>query len=79
MLATVEGVFKNGHVELREVPENIQESRVIVTFLGARGGEDLAAPATPEARVRAFQSFVASLPDAPAVPLDALDRGDLYP
>ena len=38
MLATVEGVYRNGKVELIEVPENIRsgvsaEIRVIVTFL----------------------------------------------
>jgi hypothetical protein len=34
MLTTVEGVYRKGHVELREQPENVpEESRVIVTFL----------------------------------------------
>lgn len=41
MLATVEGVYRNGKVELIEVPENIRsgvsaEIRVIVTFLPAQ-------------------------------------------
>lgn len=40
MLATVEGVYRNGKIELVEVPENIRgdinaEIRVIVTFLSA--------------------------------------------
>ena len=76
MLTTVEGVFKHGHVELRETPENIREARVIVTFLAARPEDELGTPppGTPEARVLAFRSMVASLPEAPAVPLDALDR-----
>jgi hypothetical protein len=77
MLTTVEGIFRDGHVELREMPENIQEARVIVTFLGATHVPD-AALATAEERVRAFRSLVASLPEAPAVPLSALDREDLY-
>ena len=32
-MQTVEGVFKNGKGELLEAPENINEARVIVTFL----------------------------------------------
>jgi hypothetical protein len=75
MLTTVEGVFKNGHIELREMPAKIREARVIVTFLTERTEDEPGASqaSTPEARVRAFRSFVASLPEAPAVPLDALD------
>ncbi|HWN11403.1 MAG TPA: hypothetical protein VNO50_19400 [Pyrinomonadaceae bacterium] len=30
---TVEGVFRNGRIELSETPLNVDESRVIVTFL----------------------------------------------
>jgi hypothetical protein len=33
MIQSVEGVFKNGKVELLEEPGNISEARVIVTFL----------------------------------------------
>jgi hypothetical protein len=33
MLQSVEGVFRKGRVELLETPPNIQETRVIVTFL----------------------------------------------
>jgi hypothetical protein len=80
MLTAVEGVFRDGRVELRETPENIQDTRVIVTFLGTTtdpGSADRAA--TPEERLRAFRSLVATLPEAPAVPLAALDRENLYP
>jgi len=35
MITTVEGVFRNGKIELLEAPENIDEARVIVTFLPA--------------------------------------------
>ena len=34
MLECVEGVFRNGRVELLEKPETSGESRVLVTFLG---------------------------------------------
>jgi hypothetical protein len=36
MLKSVEGVFKNGAIELSEVPSDVVESRVIVTFLEAK-------------------------------------------
>jgi hypothetical protein len=33
MLTTVEGIFKDGHIELREAPPALEQARVIVTFL----------------------------------------------
>lgn len=30
----IEGVFRNGHVELSRMPEGVDEARVLVTFLG---------------------------------------------
>lgn len=33
MLTTVEGIYKQGKVELAEVPEGVEGSRVLVTFL----------------------------------------------
>ncbi len=43
MLTTVEGVYRNGCVELIELPRQVAENtRVIVTFLGT-GEVDLAA------------------------------------
>jgi hypothetical protein len=131
MLTAVEGVFRNGRVELQETPKNMEEARVVVTFLepvtraaevarpavaqgpspsatpepttvqvrsaptawehlqeedfpgekesdlpGARG--PIATAATPEERLRAFQALLASLPEAPAVPLAAMDRENVY-
>jgi hypothetical protein len=35
MLQAVEGVYREGKVELLEVPAGVQEARVIVTFLPA--------------------------------------------
>jgi hypothetical protein len=32
MIATVEGVYKKGKIELLEVPVGVDESRVLVTF-----------------------------------------------
>jgi hypothetical protein len=33
MLQAVEGIYRDGAIELLEIPLNIQESRVLVTFL----------------------------------------------
>jgi hypothetical protein len=33
MLQAVEGIYRNGTIELLEVPQQIEESRVLVTFL----------------------------------------------
>jgi hypothetical protein len=35
---TVEGIYRNGKVELLETPVNVEESRVIVTFFDGRSG-----------------------------------------
>ncbi len=92
MLTTVEGVFRNGHVELRETPANIEEARVIVTFLEPATREaglpprtawerltkEDPFPETPNERLHAFQELLASLPEAPVIPLESMDRGDLY-
>jgi hypothetical protein len=33
MMQTIEGIYRNGKIELSETPEDVQEARVIVTFL----------------------------------------------
>ena len=57
---TVEGVFRNGKIELAETPLDVDEARVIVTFL-PRGAVNLsergiseAHAATLRARLSAF-------------------------
>lgn len=37
MLPTVEGVFRNGAIELREDPPQVERAKVIVTFLPEEG------------------------------------------
>ena len=44
MLEAVEGIFRDGRVELREAPPNRQEARVIVTFLPPDSGDTAPAP-----------------------------------
>lgn len=41
MLQTVEGIYKNGKIELTEAPQGLVESRVIVTFLGAESSASI--------------------------------------
>lgn len=36
MTQAVEGIYRNGVVELLEVPEDIEESRVLITFLPSK-------------------------------------------
>ena len=52
MLQTVEGVFRNGKVELTETPVGVDDARVLVTFLPE-------APATP---ARQGQTFFGAFP-----------------
>jgi hypothetical protein len=61
MLRSVEGIYRDGKVELLETPQDLEEARVIVTFLPAPGSVDLAARGINEeqaaelrARLRAF-------------------------
>jgi hypothetical protein len=48
MIQTVEGIFRNGKVELLEEPQNIGEARVIVTFLPGPPGSAAGSSFTPE-------------------------------
>ena len=49
MLKTVEGIYRDGKVELLETPPEVTEARVIVTFLPKRGPIDLRAIGMSEA------------------------------
>ena len=48
MIQTLEGVFRNGKVELLDQPENVMEARVIVTFLPEPIGLEGLPTFTPE-------------------------------
>ena len=50
MLKSVEGIYRDGKVELLETPPDIQETRVIVTFLPERGSIDLRTRGIDEAQ-----------------------------
>ena len=36
MLQTIQGIYRNGKIELAEVPQDITESEVFVTFLTSK-------------------------------------------
>ncbi len=50
MLKSVEGIYRDGKVELLETPSDVQETRVIVTFLPERGAIDLRSRGIDEAQ-----------------------------
>ncbi len=52
MFHTVEGVYRNGMIELLERPPSIQEARVIITFLTESNGIDLKAHGITETEAR---------------------------
>jgi hypothetical protein len=41
MLQSVEGIYQNGKVELLQLPSDVDEARLIVTFLPKSGSFDL--------------------------------------
>jgi hypothetical protein len=62
MLQSVEGIYRDGKVELLEIPASMDGTRVIVTFLSAPGSVDLPSLGITEqqaANLRArLQSFI---------------------
>ena len=52
MLQAVEGIYRNGTIELLETPENIHESRVLITFLPTT--TPIESPATPRKKRNGF-------------------------
>ncbi|WP_353932390.1 hypothetical protein WJM97_07360 [Okeanomitos corallinicola TIOX110] len=41
MLQTVKGIYKNGTIELAEIPPNILESQVLITFIETTTPENI--------------------------------------
>jgi hypothetical protein len=56
MLKSVEGIFKDGKVELLEPPPQTEESRVLVTFLPSRKEVDLQSRGIDEAQAGALRN-----------------------
>jgi hypothetical protein len=63
MLKTVEGIYREGRIELIEAPPDIKEGRVIVTFLPNDGPIDLRARGIDEAQAAEMRSRFQSIAD----------------
>ncbi len=50
MLKSIEGVYSDGRVKLSEMPEDVEETRVIVTFLPNAKPQELSAYGIDEAQ-----------------------------
>jgi hypothetical protein len=48
MLKAVQGVYRDGKVELLETPPDVKEAKVVVTFLPAKGESRVDPPLTEE-------------------------------
>lgn len=59
MLLTVEGAYRDGEIELAEIPENVEQADVLVIFLKTR--KNFATPpssvSSPEPRIMTFGQF----------------------
>ncbi|HEY7307896.1 MAG TPA: hypothetical protein VH643_00915 [Gemmataceae bacterium] len=56
MLKAVEGIYREGKIELLEPPPDVKEARVVVTFLPVEGGIDLRARGISEAEAAELRS-----------------------
>jgi hypothetical protein len=72
MLTSVEGVYRNGKIELLESPPQVAESRVIVTFLP--DGDAEAPKFTPEELAELRGKFAAWEDDWNAPGMEAYDQ-----
>ena len=59
MLLTVKGAYRDGEIELAEIPENVEQADVLVTFLKTK--KNLGTPPSldspPEPRIMTFGQF----------------------
>jgi hypothetical protein len=69
MLITVRGTYANGKIELDEMPKDISESQVFVTFLGSQS-------ATTTNQFMTFGIFAGSRQSTEADFIDAEFHGD---
>jgi hypothetical protein len=63
MLKSVEGIYREGKVELLETPEDVNEARVIVTFLPASRYGDAQPPALTPAEIAELRGKLAAWPE----------------
>jgi hypothetical protein len=55
VLRSIEGIYRNGKIELLEQPTDIEEARVIITFLPPEGRVDLRARGVDEAHAASLR------------------------
>jgi hypothetical protein len=56
MLKAVEGIYRQGKIELLETPPDVTEARVVVTFLPLEGSLDLRSHGIDEAKAAELRS-----------------------
>lgn len=77
MPTTVEGVWRNGQVELSNLPENMsEETQVIVTFLAPQGVDLGAVGINTEQAAELRASLATFAPDWNAPEMDVYDNYD---
>ena len=78
MLNATQGTYHDGIVELDEKPDNIISGRVVVTFLENNATKQANFSTNAEQQIANLREWLATLPDVAHVPLEALDREQLY-
>jgi len=79
MVTTAQGIYHDGIVELDEKPDNILRGRVVVMFLENTQTEaESSDPASAAERIAVLRAWLPTLPPVPSVPLETLDREQLY-
>ncbi len=73
MLRSVEGIYRNGKVELLEKPTDVNETRVIVTFLPGEAGSAQRPAFTAEELAELRGKFAAWEEDWNAPGMEAYD------
>lgn len=77
MLTTVEGIWRNGRIELSNSPENMgEETHVIVTFLPPQGVDLASAGINPEQAAELRARLATFAPDWNAPEMDIYDNYD---
>ncbi len=76
MLTTIEGTFRNGQVELKELPTGFQnETPVIVTFM-ASSGVDLRSQGMDETQAAELRAALTTFEDWNEPEMDVYDNYD---
>ena len=59
MFLTVEGIFRDGEIKLAEIPDNVEQADVLVTFLKTKKSlsTPLSSVHSPQPRIMTFGQF----------------------